>query len=440
MASRRMVSRRTITGSLSDVQKRLKYVEGRSTPSRLATQVVRRTNVQPRAISTDQIALSSINNSLIEEGTIRASELATNAVGNDELAPNSVDTENFIVGAVDNSALGPGAVTQDKLADDSVGQDQIIDGSVGTIAIIDGAITTGKILDGAINTSKLNNFAVTTDKIGPGAIVDGKIAIDAISSGTIQNGAITGGKISNGAVTSAKIGGGQVQTTNIADRAVTRAKIGTGAVGAVQIATGSVDAARISSGSSIATQVNVAGGLNRSTFSGGSFGGTAYTLSVRFGGGSNEVARGNHTHPISSSNSAGTTTGPSAGTTHTHGYAITNVPFSTGTPSTKRVKKDISDYELDDPKKILNLQPKKYKYKNSLRAQHSVKNRNWLYGYIAEDVLEIGLEELVGYDKKGKPNSLDYSLISLFLVELAKVHQTEIDSLKSEVQRLKEER
>jgi hypothetical protein len=68
-----------------------------------------------------------------------------------------------------------------------------------------------------------------------------------------------------------------------------------------------------------------------------------------------------------------------------------------------------------------------------------------LYNVISEEDKrmfqpELGLEEIVGYDKKGKPDSLDYSLISLFLVELAKVHESEINSLKEEIERLKEER
>lgn len=432
MASRRMSSKRTITGSLTDVQRRLKYVEGRSSPSRLANQVVQRTNVQPRAISTDQIALSSITNSLIEESTITSREISANAITNSELASNSVSTENFVVGAVDNSALGAKSVTQDKIDDNSVGTLQIINGAIDTDKLDNNAVTTSKILDGAIQTNKIDNFAVTTDKIGPGAIIEGKVGINAINSGAIQGSAITSAKISNGAVTSSKIGSSQVQTANIANLAVTGIKLANGSVTATKIATNAVGNNNIAPGTSIVTNISTSGGLSNTTTS-LSFG-IRNTLGVNFGGGSNQVPRGNHTHSINGANSA--TGGASAGTAHTHNYV-----FRAGlanAPSTKKVKTNISTHSIEDPKKILNLEPKKYKYKNSLRTLHSGKNREWMHGYIAEEVLELGLEEIVGYDKKGKPDSLDYSLISLFLVELAKVHESEINSLKEEIQRLKE--
>jgi hypothetical protein len=61
-----------------------------------------------------------------------------------------------------------------------------------------------------------------------------------------------------------------------------------------------------------------------------------------------------------------------------------------------------------------------------------------MHGYIAEEVLELGFEELLGYDEKGEPASLNYGLLSTLILELVKVQQTEIDSLKEEIQRLKE--
>jgi hypothetical protein len=69
---------------------------------------------------------------------------------------------------------------------------------------------------------------------------------------------------------------------------------------------------------------------------------------------------------------------------------------------------------------------------------HEGINREWMHGYIAEEVQELGFEELLGYDEKGEPASLNYGLLSTLVLELVKVQQTEIDSLKEEIQRLKE--
>ncbi len=104
----------------------------------------------------------------------------------------------------------------------------------------------------------------------------------------------------------------------------------------------------------------------------------------------------------------------------------------------ENLSKEISDYQPADIKKILNLKLKKYKYKNQLRNLHEGINREWMHGYIAEEVLDLGFEELLGYDEKGEPASLNYGLLSTLVLELVKVQQTEIDSLKEEIQRLKE--
>ncbi len=96
-------------------------------------------------------------------------------------------------------------------------------------------------------------------------------------------------------------------------------------------------------------------------------------------------------------------------------------------------------YEIN-PKNLLNLKLKKYKYKthSAAREIQNAQNREWMYGYIAEDVLELGIGEIVAYNEKQEPVGLDYGLLSTLVVELLKTQQSEIDSLKEEVQRLKD--
>jgi hypothetical protein len=306
--------------------------------------------------------------------------------------------------AVNTDNVQNGSITEPKLANGSTSEDKIANGAVTTAKLANGSVTEPKIASSAVTESKINNGAVTESKIALNAVTSGKISSNAVTNAKIANGAVTRTKIGDGEVIGAKIADGSVSNSKITGLAVTSNKIATGAVTGVTIANGAVTSGKLAS-------------------------------SV-FGPGSNQAARGNHTHTINGSTSA--TSGASAGTAHTHNYV-----FRAGlanAPSTKRLKKEISDFFVEDPKRILNLQAKKYKYKNQLKSYHSSKNRQWLHGYMAEDVLEAGLEELVGYDEKGRAASLDYSLISLFLVELAKVHESEINSLKEEIQRLKEER
>jgi hypothetical protein len=81
---------------------------------------------------------------------------------------------------------------------------------------------------------------------------------------------------------------------------------------------------------------------------------------------------------------------------------------------------------------------KRYKYKNSQRGYHDATNREWMYGYIAEDLQELGVEEVLSYDKDGLPDGINYGLISILTLELIKVQQAETDELKEELKKLKE--
>jgi hypothetical protein len=118
-----------------------------------------------------------------------------------------------------------------------------------------------------------------------------------------------------------------------------------------------------------------------------------------------------------------------------HSHPANNQPPS----SSIRFKKDIADYEVDGTK-LLNLQAKTFKYKAGHREHQSGENykRPWVLGFMAEEVLEAGIEEVIWYDNEGLPASLRYDLLSVYVVDLLKKHQNEIDSLKEEIQRLKE--
>ena len=125
--------------------------------------------------------------------------------------------------------------------------------------------------------------------------------------------------------------------------------------------------------------------------------------------------------------------------THTHGVTpVGSVTVGSVITSTVKLKQDISDFMVQDPKNILNLKMKRYKYKNSVRGIQNRYNREWMYGYIAEEVQDLGVEQILAYDKNGDPDGIDYGLLSTLILELVKVQQTEIDSLKEEIQRLKE--
>lgn len=427
MATRRRASRRTLTGSLSDIDRRLSYVEKRPRPSRLANQVVTRAKIQPRAVATDQIQLLSITNTLIEKRTIGEAELNENSVTNLQVAPQAISTESFAPGAVNNAAMGTDAVDTDNVQNGSITEPKLADGSASTDKIENGAITTAKLADGSVTEPKIASSAVSESKIAGGAVSEGKIAPGAVSESKISSGAVSSSKIAGSAVTNSKIGNGAVTTAKIANDAVTGAKI----------ANGSINNRMIEPNNAIATGIGEGSGIDVS-FSGRSTGGGVYTVSAAFGGGFSNVARGNHRHTITISSTSSSTGNALSGLDeHNHSFSYLRANAQTNTPSTERIKKEISNYEIEDAKKILNLKLKRFKYKNEKRSLHDSLNREWMFGYLAEEVQESGVDEVLGYDDEGRPSSVDYGLLSVLLVEVVKEQQKDIENLKTEVERLR---
>jgi len=96
--------------------------------------------------------------------------------------------------------------------------------------------------------------------------------------------------------------------------------------------------------------------------------------------------------------------------------------------SSERYKKDIRSFE-DDFYKILQTEPKTFIYKSDVIRD---------VGYIAEDFDELGLNNLLIYDEYGLPDSIQYSKITLYLVEVVKDQQKTIETQQEEIEQLKE--
>jgi hypothetical protein len=287
------------------------------------------------------------------------------------------------------------------------------------------------------------------DELQVDSVDSAQIRFNAVTEGIIDDLAIVRRHINDNVIIDRMINAGAVQTRGIQNLAVTTGKIADLAVTNAKIAGGSITQSKIAPGAAIISVVQGTGiGINASSGS-LSGGGSSSTVSLNFGTGASQVAQGNHTHsasgvpshthPVNASISGATSSG-GAHTGHTgHSHPVTlNWSITTSAPSSLKLKKEISDHQPADIKNILNLRLKKYKYKNQLRHLQEGINREWMHGYIAEEVQELGFEELLGYDEKGEPASLNYGLLSTLILELVKVQQTEIDSLKEEIQRLKE--
>jgi len=519
MATRRRSRRKTISGNLTDIQKRIRYLETRPSAGRLASKAVATKNLALRAVEEDAVAdnaivrrsiasaavgtaeieSDSITNDLIASNAVNTDSIAPSAVTSDELATDSVTSDKIATGAVGTSELGTDSVTNDKLATNSVNADSIAAGSVGETELADNAVTTNKIANDSVTDAKIDG--ISGSKIIGG--IDGALIVaNSITGGKLANDTITATQLATGSVTddalaTASVGYDELKKYNIySDNivgntiigragthpaggtphlqnftigsddiftgAITTAKISLGAVTGGRIADSTISDSKLLSGispskitglSNVLTTCTVSGtGISRNFSTSGSFRSLDITISA--GTGSNQLAIGNHTHATgavgahthnaSLSMNSMLISGGAHGHTgqngsHSHGVTPVGIVSVGGVvTSTLKLKQDISDFAIQDPKNILNLKMKRYKYKNSVRGIQNRYNREWMYGYIAEEVQDTGVEQILAYDKNGDPDGIDYGLLSVLVLELVKVQQTEIDSLKEEIQRLKE--
>lgn len=400
MATRRRASRDTITGAITDLQRRVRYLQKLPSPSKLANQVVRRVNVQPRAIDSDQLALRAIVNDIVEDDAIEARNLNEN----------SVTSRAIEDGQVIDGKLGVNSVNAINIKDLNVETTKLANSAVTSTKLANAAVEESKIANSAVTEGKIRNSAVTTNKIDNSAVTTSKIASSAVTSNELATSSVTNAKIGSAAVTSAKIGTGAITNDKIAGKTINAAqKIQDRTIFSTQISTSSFPVFIIEG-------LAVGDGLSKSS----------NRVSVRFGTGSTEVPRGNHTHVHN--NSYFTQDGFGNDLRRFLTLRQTSNP-----PSSRKVKKNISDHNLEDPKKLLKINLKRFKYKNSEKDAHAQKNREWMYGYLIEDLVSLGFEEVLVYNTKHEPIQLDYGLFSTLVLELVKVQQKELDELKKEV-------
>lgn len=102
--------------------------------------------------------------------------------------------------------------------------------------------------------------------------------------------------------------------------------------------------------------------------------------------------------------------------------------------SSKKYKENIVDLTVDTTK-LYNLNPVSFKYKDIVTKDdednviETVIGGNSI-GYLAEDVHEI-LPEIVSYNSDNSPESINYKLLTVLLVEEVKKLKTEVDTLKN---------
>jgi hypothetical protein len=96
--------------------------------------------------------------------------------------------------------------------------------------------------------------------------------------------------------------------------------------------------------------------------------------------------------------------------------------------SSQKYKTNIRDLK-DDFSKLLQAQPRAYTDRNFGTEE---------IGLIAEELEQLGLDKLLVYGDDGKPMSIKYEMISLYVLEIVKAQERKIEELESQLEEMKQ--
>jgi hypothetical protein len=437
-----------------------------------------------RVITTSQLRRRIITTPVIDDDAVTTPKLDENAVDNRALAPDAVDTENIAPGAVERDRLDDGVTEEieeaQRTADgknkvyrqgsqpttgpfavgdlwfdtdddnkhyrwngsDWVGftlGDNALD-SISANKITAGTIDASVITVSNINAGNISAGTLDVQRIAAGSITAREINADYIEGVTINGGQISGGTISAN-VSFVIASGATIESQNA------RFRVGPDGAVSVNSIISSEGNIAVNCGGNIMNIINASGGITgqvaTTTWADGRFrrtnvaitgsdisNGTITADDCSVGTGSNQLARGSHVHDVQGS--AGSTQLTLTGNAQTISHTHTSGTYAAAI-STRRLKKEISKYEFDTSK-LLKTKLVKFKYKNQAKAYQN--NKDWAYGYIAEDMIKIGLEEVVGYSPDGRIASVNYGVLSTLVLELVKEHHVEIEEIKKALEKI----
>jgi hypothetical protein len=106
-------------------------------------------------LTTADLADGIVTAAKIEDGTVVAAEIASNAVTTAKINADAVTAAKIADNAVVTAAINADAVDGTKIADDAINSEHYTDGSIDTAHIADVNVTQGKIADQAINEAKM---------------------------------------------------------------------------------------------------------------------------------------------------------------------------------------------------------------------------------------------------------------------------------------------
>lgn len=296
----------------------------------------------------------------------------------------------------------------------------------------DAALTVSVVKEGMLAYLKDTNIlTVNTD-----GTTTGWVQIYPVITATITDSQVTNAKLAANAVTSSNIVDGTITGTDIASATIQPGNLAGGTYGI-----------NISGNAATATSATSAGD---STLLGGAapnVNTSSSTIVQRYGGGSIEGFSFQATGgSIGAFRDTGTYTYVGFGTarvinaTDVYSQAVSGrtvlissaLTLGTST-SSARWKEDIAplDYDTAD---ILKMNPIFFRYKEDHLEPGS--DRPLEVGLIAEDLAELGFEEVIFRGKDGQPDGIAYERLAVLLLKVCQDQQKQIDALAARLDQI----
>jgi len=290
-----------------------------------------------------------------------------------------------------------------------------------------------------LTTGWVQIYPVVTAGITDNQVTNAKLAANSVSTTNIIDGTITGADIATGTITGANIQDGSIGTSDLGAGTYGISISGNAATATSATSAGTATSAGFATNAGNADTLD---GYNSSTTT------AADTVAVRYGQGTlqgfNYVSTGGTIFDFYGS---GTHTYLGFGcarvvnATDVWSQAISsgrtvlvNSSLTLGTStSSRRFKEDISplDYDVKD---ILKMRPIVFRY----RADHVEPDadRSLEAGLIAEELADLGFEEIIFRGKDGEPDGIAYEKLSVLLLKVCQDQQTQLDALSARLDAL----
>jgi hypothetical protein len=299
--------------------------------------------------------------------------------------------------------------------------------------------------DGTL-TGWIQVFPVVTASIQDGNVTNAKLAANSVATGNIIDGTITGTDIAGGTITGANIQDGSIGPSDVGGGTYGISISGNAAT--ATSATSATNATNAVNATNATNAFNATNAGNSNTVGGysPSLSSIANTVAVRDA--SNELEVGSFYATDSTTQFYSATTYTYLGldcarvsnADFVYSYAVsgrTVLVNSNGTlgtsTSSARFKENIEALPYL-PADILKLRPITFRYKADHLEEDA--DRPVELGLIAEEVAELGFEELIYRDKEGQAEGIAYEKLAVLLVKVCQDQQTQLDALSARLDKI----